>query len=191
MATGPSLYWLEVGMSYVIATSEMMSSAATDLAAMGANVNAAHLVAAAPTVAVIPSAADEVSAGIAHLFSAHARHFQALAGQAAAFHQQFVQNMTGAAASYSSAESGIAATLTPTFPSLVDFFQFLQSDFVTASGNFVNSFGSFPNVRLDQLGRAGSDVLAFLLFPITYPVFAVTVFIAEAVIYAIINAFIP
>jgi hypothetical protein len=42
-------------MSCVIATLEMMTSAATDLATIGANVNAAHLVAAAPTVAVGPA----------------------------------------------------------------------------------------------------------------------------------------
>ena len=48
------------------------------------------MVAAAPTVALIPAAADEVSASIAHLFSQHAQDYQALAGQAAVFHEQFV-----------------------------------------------------------------------------------------------------
>jgi hypothetical protein len=50
----------------------MMTSAATDLATIGSNVNAAHMVAAARTTSVIPAAADEVSAGIAQLVSQHA-----------------------------------------------------------------------------------------------------------------------
>ena len=98
-------------MSYMVAYPEFMSSAASDLASIGTNVSAAHMVAAARTVAVIPAAADEVSAGIAHLFSRHAQDYQALAGQASAFHDQFVQHLTTAAHSYTSAEAANAAAL--------------------------------------------------------------------------------
>jgi hypothetical protein len=98
-------------MSYVIAAPEMMTAAATDLAAIGSNVSAAHIVAAARTTSVIPAAADEVSAGIAHLFSKHAANYQALAGQAAAFNDQFVQHLAAAAGSYTSAEAAIASFL--------------------------------------------------------------------------------
>ena len=59
-------------MSYVIAAPEMMAATATDLATIGSNLSVAHLTAAAPTVAVTPAAADEVSASIAHLFSGYA-----------------------------------------------------------------------------------------------------------------------
>jgi hypothetical protein len=55
-------------MPYVIAAPETMTSAATDFATIGSNLSAAHIAVAAPTVAVLPAAADEVSAGIAHLF---------------------------------------------------------------------------------------------------------------------------
>ncbi|SPM31737.1 PE family protein [Mycobacterium terramassiliense] len=98
-------------MSYVIATPELMTSAATDLAAAGANVNAAHMVAAAPTVAVIPAAADEVSASVAQLFSQHAANYQGLAGQAAAFQEQFVQHLTAGAFSYADVEATLASLL--------------------------------------------------------------------------------
>src|SRR5215472_14925620 len=98
-------------MSYVIADPEVMTSAATDLAAIGANVNAAHMVAAARTTAVIPAAADEVSASIAHLFSQHAASYQALAGQAAAFQEQFAQHLTAGAFSYADIEAAIASLL--------------------------------------------------------------------------------
>jgi hypothetical protein len=98
-------------MSYVIAAPEMMTSAAADLATIGSNVNAAHMAAAARTVAVIPGAADEVSTGIAHLFSQHAANYQALAGQAAAFQEQFVQHLTAGAFSYAGIEAQLASFL--------------------------------------------------------------------------------
>ena len=98
-------------MSYVIAAPEMMTSAASDLAAIGSNVDAAHMVAAARTTSVIPAAADEVSAGIAHLFSQHAQDYHAVAGQAAVFHEQFVQHLTAGAHSYAATEAANAASL--------------------------------------------------------------------------------
>jgi hypothetical protein len=98
-------------MSYVIAAPEMMTSAASDLAAIGSNVNAAHMVAATRTTSVIPAAADEVSTGIAQLFSQHAANYQALAGQAAAFNDQFLQHLTAGAFSYADIEANIVALL--------------------------------------------------------------------------------
>jgi hypothetical protein len=100
-------------MSYVMATPEMMAAAATDVAAVGSTLSAAHIAAAAPTVAVIPAAADEVSAGIAQVFSRAAQEYQALAGQAAAFNQKFVQHLTAGAGSYAAAEAANAAVLQP------------------------------------------------------------------------------
>jgi hypothetical protein len=105
-------------MSFVIADPEMMASAASDLAAIGSNVDAAHMVAAAGTTSVIPAAADEVSVGVAHLFSAQAQQFQGLAGKAAAVHDQFVQTLKTSAACYSVAEAAAAASLQPAAASL-------------------------------------------------------------------------
>jgi len=98
-------------MSYVIAEPEMMTSAAADLATIGSNVSAAHMVAEVPTVAVLPAAADEVSASIARLFSQHAANHQVLAAQAAAFNDQFVQHLSAGAFSYASIEAAIASFL--------------------------------------------------------------------------------
>ncbi|WP_156686464.1 PE family protein [Mycobacterium sp. Marseille-P9652] len=98
-------------MSAVMATPDLMVQAARDLASVGSTVNAAHLLAAAPTVAVLPAAADEVSAGIAHLFSGYAQDYQALAGKAAAFQDQFVQHLTASAGAYASAEAANIASL--------------------------------------------------------------------------------
>ena len=100
-------------MAYVIAAPEMMTGAATDLATIASNVGAAHLVAAAPTVAVTPAAADQVSAGIAQLFSQHAQDYHALAGKAAAFHDQFVATLHASAGSFAATEAASAAALRP------------------------------------------------------------------------------
>jgi PPE-repeat protein len=65
---------------------------AQDVAAMGA--------AAAPTTGIVAAGADEVSAAVAALFSAHATEYQALSTSAAAFHEQFVQTLQAAGGSY-------------------------------------------------------------------------------------------
>ena len=92
-------------MSLVIAAPELMADTAMDLANIGSTLDAAHMAAATPTVAVVPAAADEVSVNIAHLFSLHAQDYQQLAGRAAAFHEQFVQHLTSSAASYANTEA--------------------------------------------------------------------------------------
>jgi hypothetical protein len=100
-------------MSYLVTAPELMTSAAADLATIGSNVSAAHMVAAAPTTSVIPAAADEVSTGIAQLFSQHAASYQAMAGQAAAFQEQFVQHLTASAGAFAHAEAANATLLQP------------------------------------------------------------------------------
>jgi PE family len=95
-------------MSFVIAAPEIMTSAATDLVTIGSNLSAAHTAAAPATLAVLPAAADEVSTGIAQLFSQHAADYQAMAGQAAAFQDQFVQILKTCAGWYASCEADIA-----------------------------------------------------------------------------------
>jgi hypothetical protein len=98
-------------MSHMIAAPEMMTAAATDLATIDSSLSAAHTAAAAPTVALAPAAADEVSASIAHLFSRYAGGYQALAGQASAFHEQFVQHLKASAGSYASIEAANTSSL--------------------------------------------------------------------------------
>ncbi len=98
-------------MSYVIATPEIMTAAAADLATIGSTLDEAHRAAAAATRALVPAAADEVSVSIAHLFSEHAQDYHAVAAQAAAVQQQFVQNLKSSAVSYASVEDAIASFL--------------------------------------------------------------------------------
>ncbi|EFP50174.1 putative PE family protein, partial [Mycobacterium tuberculosis SUMu011] len=101
----------EVTMLYVVASPDLMTAAATNLAEIGSAISTANGAAALPTVEVVAAAADEVSTQIAALFGAHARSYQTLSTQAAAFHSRFVQALTTAAASYASVEAANASPL--------------------------------------------------------------------------------
>jgi PE family len=132
-------------MAYVIAAPEMMETASTDLATIGSTLNAAHMAAAAPTVAVMPAAADEVSASIAQLFSQHAQDYQASARQAAAFQDQFAQNLKTSAASYTSIEDAIASLLQGLKASVRSFGTALEGQIVHAVGGaLLQLFTLFP-----------------------------------------------
>jgi hypothetical protein len=148
-------------MSYVIAAPEIMTSAATDLATIGSNLCAAHM-AAAPTAAVIPAAADEVSAGIAHLFSQYGGGFQALAGKASVFHDQFVHTLKASAGAYTSAEVANAALLKP------------------ASNTFLSEFlsGLVSIFEQNPLEFLAGTVLFFLLIPVFILVIPLLPFLA-------------
>lgn len=99
---------------------ETLITASRDLAAIGSDIKFAHLEAAAPTVNIPSAAGDEVSAAIADLFGAHAQDFQKLGGQAAAFHDQFIQTLTGGANAYASAEAANSAVLSAAAPAADD-----------------------------------------------------------------------
>lgn len=90
-----------------------MDAAAFDLSAIESSIDAARAAAAPPTLRLAPAAADEVSAGIAQLFSQHADEYQKIAERAAAYHGQFVQQLTASASAYSSVEAASAALLGP------------------------------------------------------------------------------
>jgi hypothetical protein len=92
-------------MSFLIAARELVAAAATDLARVGSTVNAANIAASGPTTAVIAAGSDEVSAGIAASFGAHAEAYQALGAQAATFHSRFVQALHTGATTYVLAEA--------------------------------------------------------------------------------------
>lgn len=92
-------------MSYVFANPEWVTAAATDLASIGSSITEASSAAAAPTGGVIAAGADDISALIAALFSAHAEAYQSLSQQASLFHQQFVSLMNAGASQYATAET--------------------------------------------------------------------------------------
>jgi PE family len=98
-------------LSYVIAAPEYVAAAATDLANIGSALGDANSAALGPTSSVFAAGADEVSAAISALFNSHAQVYQALSTQAALFHQQFVNLMTGGASEYALTEAANASPL--------------------------------------------------------------------------------
>src|SRR4051794_976048 len=100
-------------MSYALVSPEIMASVAADVERIGAAIVSGNA-AASPTMSVVSAAEDEVSAAIAGLFSRYGAGYQALASQAAAFHDQFTRNLAAAANSYAGTEMANAlATANP------------------------------------------------------------------------------
>ncbi len=91
-------------MSFVNVAPEFVEAAAQDLAGIGTNLGEATVAAAAPTTALAPAGADEISTMIAGLFENHAQEFQALAARASAFHEQFVSVLKAGANNYLTTE---------------------------------------------------------------------------------------
>src|SRR5262245_38114840 len=100
-------------MSFVFATPEFVTAAATNLANIGSSLSAATGAAAAPTTQVLAAGADEVSVAVAALFGTHARGYQALSAQVAAFHDQFVRTLATGAGAYTAAEAANVGPLQP------------------------------------------------------------------------------
>jgi hypothetical protein len=98
-----------VTMSFVTTQPEALSSAATTLGGIGSSFSAQNAAAASPTTGVVPAAADEVSALTAAQFAAHAQLYQAVAAQAAAIHEQFVNTLATSSGSYAATEAANAA----------------------------------------------------------------------------------
>jgi hypothetical protein len=96
-------------MSFVTTQPEALSSAAAALGGVGSSLNAQNAAVAAPTTGVVPAAADEVSALTAAQFAAHAQLYQAVAAQAAAIHEQFVNTLATSSGSYAATEAANAA----------------------------------------------------------------------------------
>ncbi|MGH3635570.1 PE family protein [Mycobacterium sp.] len=97
-------------MSFVSADPQMLSAAAGSLSGIGAEMAAGSAGAAGTTSAVVPPAADLVSAATAARFAAQAQAFQAISAQAAAVHEQLVATLGAAAGSYAATEAANAAT---------------------------------------------------------------------------------
>jgi hypothetical protein len=90
-------------MSLLSVAPDIVSEASGNLQNLGSELREASAAAASQTTSVVAPAAAEVSAAIAALGS-HGQEFQAINAQAAAFHDEFVSGLSGAAAQYASTE---------------------------------------------------------------------------------------
>ncbi|SOJ53976.1 Triacylglycerol lipase [Mycobacterium simulans] len=149
-------------MSYVVALPEMLSGAASDVASIGSQVATANQGVADATTGVLAAAEDEVSAAIAALFSAHGQGYQALSAQAAAFHERFVQALSGAGGAYAAAEAANAAPLAAFEQALLGVQQRIQQIPTTLSAGFESLF-SVQGSPLLQLLASDVPPLSWVL----------------------------
>lgn len=98
-------------MSFMFMVPELVESAAQDLVGLRWGINEATAAAAAPTTGILAAGADEVSAAISALFSAHGQEFQAVSAQVEAFHDEFVGLLSAGTSAYANAEAAGARTL--------------------------------------------------------------------------------
>jgi len=110
-------------------------------------ISEANAAAAARTTEVVAAAGDEVSAAIASLFSSHARDFQALSAQAAAFHSQFVQALAGAGNSYAATEAANASLLLKIVEQDV---AEIVVGYVEADAELLTAFQAFENSPMNE-----------------------------------------
>ena len=148
--------WEGNQMSYVIAAPEALVAAASNVAAIGSTIGAANAAAATLTTGVLAAAGDEVSAAIASLFSSHAQDYQALSGQAAAFHTQFVQALTGAGGAYASAEAAATSPLQSVLGVINEpFLALLGRPLIGNGANGVTGTGAPAGAAVMASGAAG------------------------------------
>jgi PE family len=95
-------------MTFVTTQPELLTSAAGQLAGIGSELKAQNAAAAMPITAVMPAAADEVSALTAAQFASHAGLYQAISAHAAAIHDLFVNVLGASAGSYATTEAANA-----------------------------------------------------------------------------------
>ncbi|MEY8018577.1 PE family protein [Mycobacterium servetii] len=98
-------------MTSMLVQPQLMATAASDAAGIGAAIEQARAAAAAQTTGLVAAAEDEVSAATAALFGSYGEQYQAMMTQASAFHEQFVAALSGAGNVYAQAEASIAGTL--------------------------------------------------------------------------------
>jgi hypothetical protein len=95
-------------MSFVTTQPELLAAATGELHGVGSAMAADNAFAAGPTTAVVPAAADEVSALTAAQFAVHATIYQHISAQAAAIHEMFVNMLGASAGSYAVTEAANA-----------------------------------------------------------------------------------
>ncbi|OBI17477.1 PE family protein [Mycobacterium sp. E2327] len=156
-------------MSFLTAIPEELLAAAAQLEGIGNSLTAQNAGAAAPTTAIAPAAADQVSALQSALFSSYGTIYQQIAAEAQAMQQQFVSTLGLSSGTYTSTEAANVAAATPT-----DLVNQLATLFggplgstnglpTSLSSNLANmgniGFGNYASAASDLLGMAGGGLL--------------------------------
>jgi len=169
-------------MSFLTAVPEELAAAAAQLAAIGSSLTAQNAGAAAPTTAIAPAAADQVSILQSGIFTAYGALYQQIAAEAQAMQEQFVQTLGLSSGTYSSTEASNAAANALAAASSSAESNPVQ-DFITAaatafggpltsvggqpfslSGNSANitsfQIGNFASAASNMLGLTGGGLLS-------------------------------
>jgi hypothetical protein len=180
-------------MSYVNTTPAALAAAATQLEGIGNSFAAESEGAAAPTTAIAPAAADEVSILQSSAFSTYGQLYQTIAAQAQAIHQQFVNTLQQSSGSYqeteaanqagtaanslgntaSSAASTAQSSDQPITSLINDLTSFLTTGPVASVMNNslfsagYDEVGNFASAESDLIGMGGGGLLAALAGPST------------------------
>ncbi|MHA7648488.1 PPE family protein, SVP subgroup [Mycobacterium sp. ML4] len=99
-------------MSFLTAVPAELAAAAAQLGAIGSALAAQNAGAAAPTTAIAPAAADQVSILQSGIFTAYGALYQQIAAEAQAIQEQFVQTLGLSSGTYESSETANAAAAT-------------------------------------------------------------------------------
>lgn len=157
-------------MSFLTTIPEELLAAAAQLEGIGNSLTTQNAGAAAPTTAIAPAAADQVSALQAGIFSAYGGLYQQIAEEAQAMQQQFVSTLGLASGTYSQTEAANVAATTPA----QDFANGLAALFggpvgstngepTSLSGNLANEFniggGNWSSAASNLLGMTGGGLL--------------------------------
>jgi hypothetical protein len=97
-------------MSFLTAVPQELAAAAAQLAAIGSALAAQNAGAAAPTTAIAPAAADQVSIIQSGIFTAYGALYQQVSAEAQAIQEQFVQTLGLSSGTYEQSESANAAS---------------------------------------------------------------------------------
>ncbi|BDE17130.1 MULTISPECIES: PPE family protein, SVP subgroup [Mycobacterium] len=164
-------------MSFLTAVPQELAAAAAQLGAIGSALAAQNAGAAAPTTAIAPAAADQVSIIQSGIFTAYGALYQQVSAEAQAIQEQFVQTLGLSSGTYeqSEAANAAAATLTsgaqaaaaaPAAASPVDSFLNTVSTLIggpltSVGGQPFSLSGNTANITSFQIGNwtsAGSDL---------------------------------
>lgn len=168
-------------MSFLTAVPEELAAAATQLAAIGSSLTAQNAGAAAPTTAIAPAAADQVSIMQSAIFTAYGALYQQFATEAQAMQEQFVQTLGLSSGTYASTEASNAAAASLSsaagsgsggIPDFINNISTLLGGPVASfggqpfspSGNFENftsfEIGNWGSAASNLLGLTGGGLLA-------------------------------
>src|SRR5260370_481685 len=159
-------------MSFLTAIPEELLAAAAQLEGIGNSLTAQNAGAAAPTTAIAPAAADQVSALQSAIFSTYGTLYQQIAAEAQAIQQQFVSTLGLSSGTYTSTEAANVAAATP-LDSITSEISTLLGGPLTSltstagpfslsgnAGNLLNiNTGNWASACSDLLGMAGGGLL--------------------------------